>query len=69
MVTKLEPNPYDANCPTRRALDRIGDKCRLTPLGRTLIEPISSVVRWTEEHIDEVELARARYDDRARSVA
>lgn len=126
MVTKLEPNPYDANCPTRRALDRIGDKWsvlivnllqkrtmrfaelrraidgisqkmltqtlrslerdglvkrtvypevpprveyRLTPVGRTLIEPISSVVRWTEEHIDEVEVARARYDDRARSVA
>lgn len=22
----MEPNPYDPNCPTRRVLDRIGDK-------------------------------------------
>src|SRR5215218_4659183 len=105
-------NPYDANCPSRRTLDRIGHKWSvlvvnllrertmrfaelqraidgisqkmltqtlrglerdglvertvypevpprveycLTALGRTLVEPISSVVRWTERHIEEVE--------------
>jgi DNA-binding HxlR family transcriptional regulator len=35
---------------------------RLTSMGRTLIGPISSVVRWTERHMEEVELAQSRYD-------
>jgi DNA-binding HxlR family transcriptional regulator len=35
---------------------------RLTRLGRTLVGPSASVVRWTEHHIQEVELAQARYD-------
>jgi DNA-binding HxlR family transcriptional regulator len=113
-------NPYDASCPSRRALGRIGDKWsvlvvnllrgqtmrfaelqrridgisqkmltqtlrglerdglidrtvypqvpprveyRLTPLGRTLVEPISSVVHWTERHVAEIEVAQARYDE------
>jgi DNA-binding HxlR family transcriptional regulator len=25
-VSELTPNPYDANCPTRTVLDRIGDR-------------------------------------------
>jgi DNA-binding HxlR family transcriptional regulator len=116
----MGPNPYDANCPSRRAIGRIGDKWsvlvvnllrgetmrfaelqrridgisqkmltqtlrglerdglidrrvypqvpprveyRLTTLGRTLVEPVSSVVRWTESHVAEIELAQARYDE------
>ncbi|MCK6580010.1 MAG: helix-turn-helix transcriptional regulator [Anaerolineae bacterium] len=113
---------YYADCPVRRALDRIGDKWTvlligmleegprrfsdlrrgvggisqkmltqtlrslerdglisrtlyaevpprveyaLTPLGETLCEPISAVVRWTEAHIGEVMAAQAAYDHRA----
>ncbi|HZE37987.1 MAG TPA: helix-turn-helix domain-containing protein [Stackebrandtia sp.] len=30
----------------------------LTPLGRSLAEPLDALRRWTEEHINEVERAR-----------
>ncbi|MCU1640033.1 MAG: helix-turn-helix transcriptional regulator [Nocardia sp.] len=32
---------------------------QLTPLGRSLAEPISALRQWTETHINEVERARA----------
>ncbi|MFK4122340.1 winged helix-turn-helix transcriptional regulator [Streptomyces longwoodensis] len=32
----------------------------LTPLGRSLAEPISALREWTETHIKEIERARAR---------
>jgi DNA-binding HxlR family transcriptional regulator len=120
------PNPYAADCPTRRALDRIGDKWSvlivallakrthrfaelrrgisgisqkmltqtlrslerdglvtrtiyaevpprveytLTPLGRTLVDPIQAVVTWAEDHITEVETAQREYDQAAAAVA
>ena len=123
--SKMKPNPYDPECSSRRALERIGDKWsllivnllrertmrfaelqraiggisqkmltqtlrglerdglaertaypevpprveyRLTELGRTLVGPSASVVRWTETHVQEIELAQARYD-RARQAA
>jgi DNA-binding HxlR family transcriptional regulator len=122
---QMKPNPYDPECSSRRALERIGGKWsilivnllrertmrfaelqrgvdgisqkmltqtlrglerdglvertaypevpprveyRLTPLGRTLVGPSASVVRWTENHIQEVERAQARYDS-ARGAA
>jgi DNA-binding HxlR family transcriptional regulator len=34
----------------------------LTPLGRTLCEPISMLHRWAEQHIDEVRASQARFD-------
>jgi DNA-binding HxlR family transcriptional regulator len=34
----------------------------LTPLGRTLIEPLCAICKWSEEHLPEVEAARARYE-------
>jgi len=34
----------------------------LTELGQTLIEPLSAIGRWAEEHLGEVEQARAQYD-------
>ncbi|GHO75026.1 hypothetical protein KSD_27970 [Ktedonobacter sp. SOSP1-85] len=34
----------------------------LTPLGRTLIEPIWAIRGWSEQYIDEVERKRAEYD-------
>lgn len=34
----------------------------LTPLGETLIEPLSLLCRWAETHILEVETARDKYD-------
>jgi DNA-binding HxlR family transcriptional regulator len=120
------PNPYTADCPTRRALDRIGDKWSvlivallakrthrfaelrrgisgisqkmltqtlrslerdglvtrtiyaevpprveytLTPLGRTLVDPIQAVVAWAEDHITEVETAQREHDRTAAALA
>ena len=122
MVTLLDPPPinvYDADCPTRRILDRIADKWtaliigllegqpkrfsqlqrgiggisqkmlaqtlrslerdglvlrtiypevpprveyELTPLGRTLIEPIAAIRNWAESHIGTVAAAQTQYD-------
>lgn len=36
----------------------------LSPLGKTLAEPLLAIVRWTENNIDEVLSAQARYDAR-----
>lgn len=33
----------------------------LTPLGRTLVEPLTALCRWAAAHLQEVEAARARY--------
>jgi len=33
---------------------------RLTDLGATLIDPLTAICRWAEEHLPEVEAARAR---------
>ena len=32
----------------------------LTPLGRSLIEPLQAICRWAEKHLPELEAARAR---------
>jgi DNA-binding HxlR family transcriptional regulator len=32
----------------------------LTPLGRSLIEPLEAICRWAEEHLSELEAARER---------
>ncbi|MDO5066394.1 MAG: helix-turn-helix domain-containing protein [Propionibacteriaceae bacterium] len=37
----------------------------LTPLGRTLRDPLTALARWAEAHIAEVEQAREDYDLRA----
>jgi DNA-binding HxlR family transcriptional regulator len=34
----------------------------LTPLGRTLIEPLAAIRDWAEQHIEELEAARASAD-------
>lgn len=39
----------------------------LTSLGRTLVEPISALKRWTAEHIDSVIAAQQDYDQRQTS--
>src|SRR5262249_22532730 len=33
---------------------------RLTPLGRTLLQPLRSVCRWAEKHVPDVRAARER---------
>jgi DNA-binding HxlR family transcriptional regulator len=33
----------------------------LTPLGQTLIDPLRTVCRWAEEHLQDLEKARARH--------
>lgn len=40
----------------------------LTPLGKTLWEPIGAIVRWTEAHIDEVVAAQQKYDARGENA-
>lgn len=32
----------------------------LTPLGRTLFDPLKAICRWSEEHLSEMNAARAR---------
>ncbi|MFF4993198.1 winged helix-turn-helix transcriptional regulator [Streptosporangium saharense] len=36
---------------------------RLTPLGETLKETVTSLVRWTHEHLDDIDRARESYDE------
>ncbi len=36
----------------------------LTPLGRTLIEPLRAICKWAEAHLVELEQARARFHGR-----
>ncbi|GAA1188512.1 winged helix-turn-helix transcriptional regulator [Nesterenkonia xinjiangensis] len=36
----------------------------LTPLGRSLREPLTALGRWAEAHIEKVEAARAAYDEK-----
>jgi DNA-binding HxlR family transcriptional regulator len=35
----------------------------LTPLGQTLIEPLRAVCKWAEEHLQDMEQARARHQE------
>ncbi len=37
----------------------------ITPLGKTLREPIEALLRWTVEHREAVAQARTRFDDAA----
>jgi DNA-binding HxlR family transcriptional regulator len=37
----------------------------LTPLGKTLIEPLEAICRWAEKHLPELEKARRRNDSGA----
>lgn len=37
----------------------------LTPLGRTLLETVWSLLRWALEHVDDIGRARSEYDARA----
>lgn len=41
-----------------------GVEYALTPLGRTLNEPLEAIVTWAFEHREETEEARRRYDER-----
>jgi DNA-binding HxlR family transcriptional regulator len=41
----------------------------LTPLGKTLLEAVSTFVRWAEEHVDTIDAARAEYDSRTAAEA
>lgn len=36
----------------------------LSPLGRTLCEPVAAIRKWTEAHCEEIMAARAAYDER-----
>ncbi len=51
---------------SRTAFDQMPPRVdyALTPLGRTLREPLTALARWAETHFDEVLAARDAYDDR-----
>jgi DNA-binding HxlR family transcriptional regulator len=34
----------------------------LTEMGRTLLEPVLALVRWSQQHLDEIAQARERFD-------
>lgn len=36
---------------------------RITPLGKTLREPVEAIMRWSDEHLDALTAAQRRYDD------
>jgi DNA-binding HxlR family transcriptional regulator len=37
----------------------------LTPLGRTLLEAVSTFILWSEAHVDQIEAAREEFDRRS----
>jgi DNA-binding HxlR family transcriptional regulator len=37
----------------------------LTPMGRTLLDTVRSLVEWADNHVPEIDAARAAYDRRA----
>lgn len=41
----------------------------LTPLGESMIEPLKVLHKWTSEHFQQVEQARAAFDQRAEEEA
>ncbi|QBD76949.1 transcriptional regulator [Ktedonosporobacter rubrisoli] len=41
----------------------------LTPLGKTLMNPLLSLCAWTNEHIEEMEKAREQYDKETEEVS
>jgi DNA-binding HxlR family transcriptional regulator len=52
---------------SRTAFDQMPPRVdyALTSLGLTLREPLAALGHWAESHIEEVELARSAYDDKA----
>lgn len=38
---------------------------RISAMGKTLRDPVDAILRWSEDHLDEIERARARFDDAA----
>ena len=38
---------------------------RITTLGKTLRDPVDAILRWSDEHLDEIEQAQARFDDQS----
>jgi DNA-binding HxlR family transcriptional regulator len=61
---------------TLKGLERDGIVCRtmypvmpprvdytLTPVGRTLIDAVGTLFTWAEDHLADIDTARARYDE------
>jgi DNA-binding HxlR family transcriptional regulator len=36
----------------------------LTPMGRTLLDTVCALIQWADKHLDDIESARAAYDQR-----
>jgi DNA-binding HxlR family transcriptional regulator len=63
-LRRLERNGFV----TRRVVPAspIAVEYAITPLGRSVQQPLNAMYRWTTEHMAEVEQARAAFDGRAR---
>jgi DNA-binding HxlR family transcriptional regulator len=77
-LRRLIPVTQKSLTATLRRLERsgivarivIGDRpvaveYRITTLGKTLREPVDAILRWSDEHLHEIQRAQARYDDGA----
>src|SRR5881394_2471365 len=40
----------------------------LTPMGRTLLDTVRNLLEWADEHLPEIDAARATYDQRAEQL-
>lgn len=38
---------------------------RITPLGKTLRDPVDAILSWSDEHLQEVQASQSRFDDEA----
>lgn len=47
----------------------VGVEYEITPLGRSLQVPFKALYQWTKEHLDIVEDARTRFDQRVHGTA
>lgn len=52
---------------SRTAYDQMPPRVEyeLTPLGRSLHQPMAALAAWAQDHIEEVEKARKEFDERA----
>jgi DNA-binding HxlR family transcriptional regulator len=81
-LRRLIPVSQKSLTATLRRLERsgivervvIGDRpiaveYRITAVGKTLREPIDALLRWSNEHVAEIERAQARFDSTVGSSA
>jgi DNA-binding HxlR family transcriptional regulator len=73
-VTVRTWDPFQRDCPSRRLLDRIGDRWTVLIVGaldagprRSLQNPLMALERWAVENMDIVVAGQTSYDQRLAS--